>query len=278
MSADPNELDRSSLVAALRNYLPISLQRQCLTKQAVQAPEACAQHLNALLHTVSTYLPRQVVAPLLADPVRGRVEGSFVYGTVMFADISGFTAMSERLSQLGKAGAEEITAIVNRFFTSLLQVTDRYGGDLVKFGGDALLVYVNHIGTDYVDVEPPGEGIVANKVNVLSFHIQTAYCRPVALEVFGRVVLEGPPGSQEHAIHFRTDTLFIEIDDAEYTFNILDHIDPGLTYTLVRPKFPTNEYTPFEGTQGMVKEVTITEVWAVYPDGERVSLILGDIQ
>ena len=164
------------------------------------------------------------------------------------------------------------------FVSVLFVVCDKFPANPSLHMGDALLVYVNHIGTDYVDVEPPGEGIVANKVNVLSFHIQTAYCRPVALEVFGRAVLEGPPGSQEHAIHFRTDTLFIEIDDAEYTFNILDHIDPGLTYTLVRPKFPTNEYTPFEGTQGMVKEVTITEVWAVYPDGERVSMILGDIQ
>jgi class 3 adenylate cyclase/tetratricopeptide (TPR) repeat protein len=59
----------------------------------------------------------------------------------MFADISGFTAMSEKLSQLGKEGAEEITAIVNRFFAALLEVTEHYGGDLLKFGGDALLVF-----------------------------------------------------------------------------------------------------------------------------------------
>ena len=62
------------------------------------------------------------------------------FGTVMFADISGFTAMSEKLSQLGKEGAEEITAIVNRFFAALLEVSDDYSGDLLKFGGDALLV------------------------------------------------------------------------------------------------------------------------------------------
>jgi len=66
---------------------------------------------------------------------------------MMFADISGFTAMSEKLSQLGKEGAEEITAIVNRFFAALLDVTELFGGDLLKFGGDALLVFFG--GQDY---------------------------------------------------------------------------------------------------------------------------------
>ncbi len=129
------------LVVALRNYLPSSLERQCLLGDEIRDAQSCVQHLIALLRTISTYLPRQVVGPLLAKPEPGKVEGGFTYGTVMFADISGFTAMSEKLSRLGKEGAEEITAIVNRFFAALLEVTDHYGGDLLKFGGDALLVF-----------------------------------------------------------------------------------------------------------------------------------------
>ncbi len=132
---------KSELAAALRGYLPSSLERQCLLGDEIRAPDVCAQHLAALLHTVTTYLPDQVVGPLLKNPQSGRVEGRFTYGTVMFADISGFTAMSEKLSQLGKEGAEEVTRIINLLFTTLLQVSDRYGGDLLKFGGDALLVY-----------------------------------------------------------------------------------------------------------------------------------------
>ena len=57
----------------------------------------------------------------------------------MFADISGFTAMSERLSRIGREGAEEITAIVNRYFSAMLALLREYDGHLVKFGGDALL-------------------------------------------------------------------------------------------------------------------------------------------
>ena len=45
-----------------------------------------------------------------------------VDGTVAFIDISGFTAMSERLSSLGKAGAEEVTEVMNATFAALLGV------------------------------------------------------------------------------------------------------------------------------------------------------------
>ncbi len=140
MSQRSNPLTQSELAAALRDYMPLSLERSCLLGDEIKAPDLCARHLAALLRTISTYLPRQVVAPLLEAPEAGRVEGGFVHGTVMFSDISGFTAMSEKLSKL-KGGAEEITAIVNRFFAALLQVTHRYDGDLLKFGGDALLVF-----------------------------------------------------------------------------------------------------------------------------------------
>ncbi|MDY7077485.1 MAG: adenylate/guanylate cyclase domain-containing protein, partial [Chloroflexota bacterium] len=141
MPEQGNLSTQPELVTALRYCLSSSLERQCLLGDEIREPGPCAQHLAALLHTVSTYLPRQVVAPLLANPEPGKVEGNFTYGTMMFADISGFTAMSEKLSQSGREGAEEITKIINGFFTALLEVADHYGGDLIKFGGDALLLF-----------------------------------------------------------------------------------------------------------------------------------------
>src|SRR5918995_1209507 len=63
-----------------------------------------------------------------------------VDGTLAFVDISGFTAMSERLSRLGRAGAEEITEVLNATFAALLAVAYAQGGGLLKFGGDALLL------------------------------------------------------------------------------------------------------------------------------------------
>lgn len=63
-----------------------------------------------------------------------------VEGTLAFVDISGFTAMSERLSALGKVGAEEVTDVMNSTFAALLEIAYSYGGGLLKFGGDALLI------------------------------------------------------------------------------------------------------------------------------------------
>ncbi|MFM2078551.1 MAG: hypothetical protein RJA49_2441 [Actinomycetota bacterium] len=62
-------------------------------------------------------------------------------GTFVFADISGFTKLSEQLAELGKAGAEELTVLLNGTFEALLGVARADGGDLVKFGGDALFLF-----------------------------------------------------------------------------------------------------------------------------------------
>jgi class 3 adenylate cyclase/tetratricopeptide (TPR) repeat protein len=61
-------------------------------------------------------------------------------GTLVSADISGFTSLSERLAQKGREGAEELTVIVNDCFTGMIDACDKHGGDVLKFGGDALLV------------------------------------------------------------------------------------------------------------------------------------------
>ncbi|MDH5373321.1 MAG: AAA family ATPase, partial [Acidimicrobiia bacterium] len=64
-----------------------------------------------------------------------QIEGSLVH-----VDISGFTAMSERLARKGRVGAEEVSAVLNNTFTELLTIASEQGGDLLKFGGDALLL------------------------------------------------------------------------------------------------------------------------------------------
>src|SRR5262245_10996896 len=60
-------------------------------------------------------------------------------GTLCFADISGFTALSERLARRGRVGAEELVEVLSRVFGAMLDGTAEHGGQLLKFGGDALL-------------------------------------------------------------------------------------------------------------------------------------------
>jgi len=63
-----------------------------------------------------------------------------VEGTLVMADVSGFTAMSERLAASGKEGAETLTNVINRFFTQMLDIAYDYDGVTLKFGGDAMLI------------------------------------------------------------------------------------------------------------------------------------------
>ncbi len=62
------------------------------------------------------------------------------YGTVLFADLSGFTPLMERLANsLGpQRGAEELTRLLNGLFTPLIADVHRHGGSIIALGGDAL--------------------------------------------------------------------------------------------------------------------------------------------
>ena len=59
--------------------------------------------------------------------------------TLVFADISGFTALTEKLARRGRIGAEELIETLNRVFGAMLDQAALRGGELLKFGGDALL-------------------------------------------------------------------------------------------------------------------------------------------
>jgi class 3 adenylate cyclase/tetratricopeptide (TPR) repeat protein len=87
---------------------------------------------------LTPYVPRAVIDWLRADPEARRRE---LEGTLAFVDISGFTALNESLAQKGKLGAEEVTEVMNRTFERLLDVAYPLGGGLLKFGGDALLLF-----------------------------------------------------------------------------------------------------------------------------------------
>ena len=83
------------------------------------------------------------MCPRLVEDVqrRGSSDGLLIFeGTLVSADISGFTALSERLAGLGHEGAEELTDLLNRCFGQMIEACEERGGDIVKFGGDALLV------------------------------------------------------------------------------------------------------------------------------------------
>lgn len=84
-----------------------------------------------------TSLVPKIAVDLAASPDNMHIS---LDGSMLSADISGFTALSERLADKGKAGAEEITSLISRCFSALIDAAYDYGGEVLKFGGDALLV------------------------------------------------------------------------------------------------------------------------------------------
>ena len=68
--------------------------------------------------TLECYVPRMLLGRL-HDPS----EDSFadtLDGTMVFADVSGFTRLSERLARSGKEGAELLVDAINACFSALL--------------------------------------------------------------------------------------------------------------------------------------------------------------
>jgi class 3 adenylate cyclase len=58
----------------------------------------------------------------------------------LFADISGFTNVSECLADRGVRGNEELSFVINRYMEGMVKNFGKYGGDIIKFVGDAMII------------------------------------------------------------------------------------------------------------------------------------------
>jgi len=96
--------------------------------------------MSASLEVLSTYIPAMLQERLrsgfstLADLEVDRREGA-----ILFADIQGFTVLTERLALLGSKGSELLSDAVNAYFDRLIELIAAHGGDVVKMAGDAVI-------------------------------------------------------------------------------------------------------------------------------------------
>lgn len=93
----------------------------------------------ALLHDLVPFLAIDRLFALLND----RALPAEADGAALFADISGFTALTEELSAaLGpERGAEELTQRINDIFSGIVNAASRYGGAVLRFSGDGLTAW-----------------------------------------------------------------------------------------------------------------------------------------
>ena len=99
-------------------------------EQAIITLEAERPRLGGVIVETSLVALRQQLVSLKQQEA---LHGERKQVTVMFADISGFTAMSEKLDP------EEVRNMINRCFERLGAVIDRYEGHIDKFIGDEIM-------------------------------------------------------------------------------------------------------------------------------------------
>jgi adenylate cyclase len=97
--------------------------------------------MSQAAESLGTYIPmdrRQALARGTSLPDRTQ-------GAALFADISGFTPLTEALArEFGpKRGAEELTRILNEIFDALITELRHYGGSVIGFAGDAITCWLD---------------------------------------------------------------------------------------------------------------------------------------
>ena len=93
------------------------------------------------MHRLLPFIPPHLARKVIANPFwEEQPDSDRVTGALLFADISGFTPLTEELATRSKEGPEELTRLLNRFFTVLIDHLATESGEVVKFSGDALLV------------------------------------------------------------------------------------------------------------------------------------------
>ncbi len=118
----PEDLELISAVAA----------QTAVTVETVKAHNRLAREEVARAN-YSRFMPEYVVKQMLENPDSFKLGGVNQTITVLFADIRGFTSLSE------KENPEKIVGILNKYFTAMSEIIFAHGGTLDKYIGDGLM-------------------------------------------------------------------------------------------------------------------------------------------
>jgi adenylate cyclase len=118
----PDDLELISAVAA----------QTAIAVENARAHERLAREEVARAN-YSRFLPEYVVKQMLENPDSFKLGGVSQTITILFADIRGFTRISEH------AAPEKIVSLLNRYFSAMTDIIFAHGGTLDKYLGDGLM-------------------------------------------------------------------------------------------------------------------------------------------
>ncbi len=117
------------------------VERSLRSKVANDTMRATQEHLREqqeiIKNTFSRFVARSVVEELLRDPNRIKLGGQLQEVTVLFADLQGFTSLSEHTEP------QQLLQLLNSYHTFMVKLILKYGGTVDKFLGDGLMAMYN---------------------------------------------------------------------------------------------------------------------------------------
>jgi len=90
---------------------------------------------RGLAHLFGTYVPPELVDEMVLEPERYSMQAAMRELTVMFSDMRGFTALSERMEPV------QLQALLNTLFSRLTHVIRSQRGTIDKYMGDCVMAF-----------------------------------------------------------------------------------------------------------------------------------------
>ncbi len=90
--------------------------------------------LDRILNQLRPFVPSTVQKIIEKNPDASSLDVADVDVTILFLDMAGYTHISEYLTQ------EKVNFIIEKYFSSFLDILYRYGGDINETAGDGLMV------------------------------------------------------------------------------------------------------------------------------------------
>jgi len=110
--------------------------KQTLLFMSFQAQLVEAQTKAAIFtKKITKYLPSQVWNSIFTGEKQATLGTNRKKLTVFFSDIKGFSHISEQLQP------EELTAVLNSYFTEMSNIASEFGGTIDKFMGDGIMIF-----------------------------------------------------------------------------------------------------------------------------------------
>ncbi len=140
LSGDPYTPDDRELLSTLANQGAVAIQNATTHQEVVRYAEELEaslkriQILESIKSNLSKFVPKRVQDLIEEAPEAPLLDKREADVSVLFADLTGYTKLSEQMEQ------DQVNRIVERYFGAFLDEIMKNGGDVNETAGDGLMV------------------------------------------------------------------------------------------------------------------------------------------